>query len=119
LPTANFDIWDIIKVPFPYTNRPVQQFRPALVIGCHIAAGSPALFWVLMVTSATHRRWAGDVEIADLAAAGLFAPSIVRCAKIATIERADAERIGHLADPERRAVSHELTIFLRPALELG
>jgi mRNA interferase MazF len=26
-----FEVWDIVKVPFPFTNRPVQQFRPALV----------------------------------------------------------------------------------------
>jgi len=27
-----FDAWDIIKVPFPYTDRPVRQRRPALVV---------------------------------------------------------------------------------------
>jgi hypothetical protein len=28
---AIFDLWDIVKVPFPYTDRPVRQRRPALV----------------------------------------------------------------------------------------
>ena len=27
-----FEPWDIVKVPFPYTDRPVRQNRPALVI---------------------------------------------------------------------------------------
>lgn len=34
---AAFKPWDLIKVPFPYTDRPVRQRRPALVI----SAGDP------------------------------------------------------------------------------
>ena len=99
------DVWDIIKVPFPYTKRPIQQRRPALVIARFPHPGVPELLWVLMITSATHRRWPGDVDIA-----GLPAPSMVRCAKVATIEAKDAVKIGHLAD--RTAVE----MFLRQAL---
>jgi mRNA interferase MazF len=89
---ATSEVWDIVKVPFPYTNRPIQQHRPALVVARLHHPGMPELLWVLMITSATHRRWPGDVEIA-----GLPAPSIVRCTKIATIEAKDAATIGHLA----------------------
>jgi len=41
-----------------------------------------------MITSAENRIWSGDVPIRDLAAAGLPAPSVIRTAKIATIEAA-------------------------------
>jgi mRNA interferase MazF len=34
-----FEVWDIVKVPFPYTDRPVRQRRPALVIA---AVSGPA-----------------------------------------------------------------------------
>jgi mRNA interferase MazF len=61
-----------------------------------------------MITSASHRRWDGDIEIADTAAAGLPAPSVVRCAKIATIEAAEAEPIGVLPEELRSMVSHIL-----------
>ena len=27
-----FEVWDVVKVPFPYRDRPVRQRRPALVI---------------------------------------------------------------------------------------
>jgi hypothetical protein len=43
-----------------------------------------------MITSAEHSGWLGDVAISDLDRAGLPAPSIVRPAKIATIEARDA-----------------------------
>ena len=72
------EVWDLVRVPFPYTNRPVQQRRPALVVAVPDAPGAPKLLWVLMVTSAAHRGWPGDVAISDLPAAGLPAASVVR-----------------------------------------
>ncbi|WP_051544205.1 type II toxin-antitoxin system PemK/MazF family toxin [Acetobacter okinawensis] len=89
-----FEVWDLIKVPFPYTNRPVRQHRPALVVRVVQSAGAPDLLWVLMVTSVAHRRWALDIDIADFRAAGLPSPSMVRTAKIATIEAVDARRLA-------------------------
>jgi mRNA interferase MazF len=111
-----FDPWDVVRVPFPYTNRPVQQFRPALIVACPGGQVSPDLLWVLMITSAAHRRWPGDVDITDLPAAGLTAPSIIRCCKIATIEAALADRIGYLPNPGQLAVQRELATFLAQAL---
>jgi len=113
-----FEPWDVVKAPFPYTNRPVQQFRPALVVACPGDTGSPGLLWVLMITSASHRRRSGDVEITDLPAAGLSAPSIIRCAKIATIETAHANRIGYLPAPGQSAVQRELATFLAKARDI-
>ena len=108
----SFEVWDLIKVPFPYTNRPVQQHRPALVIAIPDTPGAPALLWVLMVTSAANRGWTGDVGISDLAIAGLPAASVVRPAKIATIEAADAERIGSLPPQDRNQVADALRAYL-------
>lgn len=57
------------------------------------------LLWVLMITSASNAAWAGDVPITDFEAAGLPAPSLVRTAKIATIQCGDAGLLGTLDDP--------------------
>jgi len=102
---AGFEVWDIVKVPFPYTNRPVLQHRPGLVVAVHAEPGSPVLLWVLMITSALHRRWGGDVVIGDLMKTGLPVASIVRTAKVATIEAADSVVIGRLPAPARDAVA--------------
>jgi len=56
-----------------------------------------------MITSAEHHGWPGDVVISDLAGAGLPAPSIVRPAKIATIDARDAGRLGKQLPPGDRA----------------
>jgi mRNA interferase MazF len=99
-----FEPWDIVRVPFPYTDRPVRQRRPALVIGADELQTAHGLLWLAMITSAEHRGWPGDVLISDLDGAGLPAPSIVRPAKIATIEARDAGRLGILPPTDRGAV---------------
>lgn len=104
-----FDVWDVVAVPFPYANRTVQQRRPALIVGQHSHEGGPPLLWVLMITSAAHRRWHGDVVITDPGGVCLPAPSMVRTAKIATIEARDAEKLSSLPPDDRSEVAGYLT----------
>ncbi|MSP59431.1 MAG: type II toxin-antitoxin system PemK/MazF family toxin [Myxococcales bacterium] len=108
-----FEAWDVVKVPFPCTDRPARQHRPALVVA---ALEQHGLLWVLMITSAENRGWPGDVAVADHELAGLPAPSLVRTAKIATVEARDAERIGSLPPAERERVGRWLRAGLRGAL---
>ncbi len=92
----NSDLWSVVRVPFPYTDRPVRQYRPALVIAAGDLETTHGLLWVLMITSAENRGWSDDVHISDHERAGLPVPSLIRCAKIATIDARDAERLGSL-----------------------
>jgi len=104
-----FEPWQIVAVPFPYIERPVQQRRPALVVATGLG-GSHDLLWVLMITAASHRRWPGDVEVEDHASAGLPIPSVVRTAKIATIAASSARGLGTLPGTQ---VTEITTIFRR------
>jgi len=96
---AIFRRGDVIKVPFPYTDRATRQSRPALVVSAPELEDAHALLWVAMITSAANRGWPGDVPIIDLDGAGLPVPSVVRTAKIATIEARDAARLGSVPTP--------------------
>lgn len=107
-----YKAWDVVKVPFPYTDRPVRQHRPALVVGAGAIEASHGLLWVLMITSAENRRWEEDIAISDLGLAGLPVPSVVRCAKIATVDSVDAEHIGSLPPPDRKKVAMRLANIL-------
>ena len=111
----NFDTWDVVKVPFPYTDRPVRQHRPALIVASGSIQQKHGLLWVLMITSAENRGWPTDVDITDLAMAGLPAESVVRTAKIATIEAKEASRIGCLAAADRVLVTGHLSAALARA----
>ena len=94
-----FERGDVVRVPFPYTDRSTRQHRPALVVSAgEVGDATPALLWVCMITSAENRPWPDDVALgAAYANAGLPAPSVTRPAKIATIEARDAEVAGRIA----------------------
>jgi mRNA interferase MazF len=100
---------DVVKVPFPCTDRPTRQYRPALVVAAGALEDAHGLLWVVMITSAENRRWPGDVTIGDLASAGLPAPSVIRTAKIATIEAADATNLGRVPPALYRRVASRLS----------
>ncbi|HEY3919531.1 MAG TPA: type II toxin-antitoxin system PemK/MazF family toxin [Stellaceae bacterium] len=101
--TPAFEPWDVLKVPFPYHARPALEYRPVLVVAGGRLEAAHGLLWVVMITAAGHAAWPADVPITDLRSAGLPAPSVVRCAKIATISTADAQKIGVLLRPAERA----------------
>jgi len=111
-----FEPWDIVRVPFPYTDRPIRQRRPALVIAADKIEAEHGLLWLMMITSAENRGWPSDIAISDLVLAGLPAASIVRAAKIATVEARDAQRLGMLPPADRDAVSLQLKRLLAPVL---
>jgi mRNA interferase MazF len=107
--------FDIVVVPFPYADRLAEKRRPALVISNRKLAPF-GLIWVAMITSAANEPWSCDVAIANLARAGLPAPSVVRTAKIACIEPARIERrAGRLDKAAARAVAQKLKGFLGSA----
>lgn len=99
-----FEQGDIAKVPFPNTNSATPQSGPALVVSTGDGNDTLSLLWVVMVTSAENRGWPGDVALADLSGTGLPAPSLVRTAKIATIEARAAARLGQVAAGVRAEV---------------
>jgi mRNA interferase MazF len=65
-----------------------------------------------MITSQANCGWVGDVPVSDLVQSGLPAPSVVRTAKIATIETKDAEQIGVLPDADWLMVQKHITARL-------
>ncbi len=94
-----FERGDVVRVPFPYTDRATRQHRPALVVSNGGLGDQSRLLWVVMITSAENRPWADDVAIGPAyAEAGLPAPSIIRPSKIATIDAAVADRLGRIDD---------------------
>ena len=103
LPT--FSQGDVLRVPFPYVERPVLQHRPAVVISAGELAGTAPLLWVAMITSAENRPWPGDISLAATHHRfGLPQPCVIRPAKIATIEARSAGLIGALDTPTLQAL---------------
>jgi len=90
--------WDVIVVPFPYSDKLAEKRRPALVISSDKFNAETGLLWVAMITSTENKGWHGDVEIPLSAKSGLTAASTIRCAKLATIEQARVIRAAGKLD---------------------
>ncbi|MEF3365756.1 type II toxin-antitoxin system PemK/MazF family toxin [Methylocystis sp. 9N] len=94
---------DIIVVPFPYSDQFAEKRRPALVVS-NAKVQSQGYIWVVMITSALHSRFTNDLEIDDLAQAGLSSRSIVRPVKITNVEPARVIRRAGRLKPEQAAI---------------
>lgn len=101
------DAWDVVVVPFPFTDRATTKRRPALVLS-RDRFNRHGHSVLAMITSASHEPWPGDTPLVDLDAAGLKAASLVRL-KLFTIDnRFIARRAGTLDAADRAAVSKHM-----------
>ena len=103
--------WQVVVVPFPFTDRATIKRRPALVLSAK-AFNRHGHSVLAMVTSASHRPWPGDTALLDLTAAGLKTPSLVRLKLFTLDNRFITRRLGVLAARDRRAVAAEVQTHL-------
>jgi mRNA interferase MazF len=100
-----FATYDVVVVPFPYADKLAEKRRPAVVVSTPALEKRHGLVWLVMVTSSGNRHWAEDVDVSDLTAAGLPAPSLVRPTKIATADAARiVRRIGRLQPKDAQSL---------------
>ena len=105
--------YDVVRVPFPFTDRNAAKNRPALVLSDGAAFNAPAGHSVMaMITSASHAPWPLDVAIYDLAAAGLPAASIVRFKLFTLDHRLIRGTLGRLGTKDRAQVAKAVAKLL-------
>lgn len=101
------DLWDVVVVPFPFSEKAAAKRRPALVLS-RKAFNASGHIVLAMITTRAHHAWPGDVEIKDSAAAGLPLPCIVRLKLFTLDARLLLRRIGALSASDRRHVATAL-----------
>ena len=104
------DAWDIIAVPFPFTDRAAHKRRPALVISSQTFNRHGHTLLAMITSSSV--PWPGDRSITDLASAGLSTPCVVRLKLFTLDNRLMLRRIGQLAPEDRHHVIIELKAIL-------
>ena len=105
----DYDRFEVVTVPFPFTEKAQVKRRPALVLSSHAAFGRKAGHSVMaMITSAQNPPWPLDVPISDLNAAGLPAPSVVRMKLFTLDHRFIIAKRGKLSEKDRKAAGRAL-----------
>lgn len=107
-----YERFDVVVVPFPFTDRRSTKRRPAVVISDADFGAANEASVMAMVTSAKHSRWKLDLEIADLASAGLVSPCVVRLKLFTLDHRLVLRRSGALAARDRSALARNLAALL-------
>jgi len=104
-------IFDIIYVPFPFTDLSTAKRRPCIIIGNFKPKSFNQHLIVAMITSKISTiKFPHDIEIEDLKAAGLPTSSVIRLSKIVTIDSAIViKKLGRLAKSEQTRVKREFT----------
>lgn len=92
-----YDRFDVVKVPFPFTDKQSAKVRPALVLSNAEFNGATGKTVFAMITSTTKNVWLHDAVVTDLSTAGLTVASRVRM-KIFTIDNGFIiKRLGRLS----------------------
>jgi len=106
------DRFETVVVPFPFAEQPVLKRRPVVVVSSRAFNEGNGSALVAMITTAKATSWPSDITIADLAAAGLQVPCILRM-RLVTLPNALILRgLGRLAPLDRLACERGLAELL-------
>lgn len=99
--------FDVVVLPFPFTDSGSSKRRPALVVSSSAFNSAQKHSVLAMITSAGHTDWAADCPITDLESAGLPRPCLVRF-KLFTLDHRLVIRIaGTLGAPDRKSIKRQ------------
>ena len=109
-----FDQFDVVRVPFPFTDRDATKNRPALVMSDSVCFNSLAGHSVLaMITSKGNDPWPLDCDIGNLQEAGLGTPSMVRFKLFTLDHRLLRGKLGHLDGEDIRLVTESIAALMK------
>jgi mRNA interferase MazF len=103
--------YDVVVVPFPFTDRRVNKRRPAAVLSSSEFNNLSGNTVLAMITSAANPPWPLDVKI-DSANTGLNAPSKVRMKLFTLDNRLILRKAGALPQRDRTAIEGALSRLL-------
>jgi mRNA interferase MazF len=95
--------YEVVVVPFPFTDRRTSKRRPALALSSEEFSAGTGQTVFAMITSANNPDWMFDVLI-DAACCGLPAPSKVRLKLFTLDNRLIQGKLGALSELDREKV---------------
>jgi mRNA interferase MazF len=99
--------WDVVVVPFPFTDSPETKRRPALVLSRREFNRDAGHSLLAQITTARQSAWPADVTF-DHGKAGLREPSIVRMKLFTLDNRLILKKVGSLVGSDRAEVTNSL-----------
>lgn len=107
-----YDAFNVVVVPFPFTDLPITKKRPALVISRRSFNRHHGHLTLAMITTAKNSTWPSDMPIHDWEAAGLTRPSHVRFRLFTLDQNLILDRLGTLSPKDQSATKAALADFI-------
>ena len=102
LPGLNLKPFDVVVVPFPFTDQNASKRRPALVLSSAAFGRAVEHSVLAMITSAEQSSWPGDLAIVQLESTGLTLPCLIRLKLFTLDHRLIVRRSGELSAADRQ-----------------
>jgi mRNA interferase MazF len=103
--TMIFKPFDVVELPFPFSDLSSSKKRKALVISSEEFNKKNNACAVIMITSRSHSEWVGDVEIKHWARSGLKKTCYVRLKFFTADMIIFSGKIGTLMTEDKKSVS--------------
>lgn len=110
-PTRTYDLYEIVKIPFPFSDSKTTKVRPALILSSAKQFNAKVgLSIMTMITSIKPKQelWPTDILIEDLQLTGLPVPSIIRFKLFTLDHRLILGQLGFLSELDRKTVQKTL-----------
>lgn len=103
-----YNQFDVVLVPFPFTDKNVSKKRPALVLNNKNYQIKTNHLILAMITSAKNSRWDNDFEIKEIKTTGLKISCVVRYKIFSLDERIILKKIGSISANEQAQIKEDL-----------
>ena len=107
-----FKAFDVVAVPFPFTDRDATKRRPALVISNERFNQQHDQLVLAMITTATDNVWPSDVSLTDWQDAGLKVACHFRLKLFTLDQNLVVKTIGHLSSQDVQSVQAVLAEYV-------
>ncbi len=105
-----YEPFDVVVVPFPFTDSARTKKRPALVLSQNATFGDEIEHSVLaMITSQKNKPWPLDCAIKDKKKSGLTAQSVVRMKLFTLDNRFIIKKIGQLSQNDQKRIKRSIS----------
>lgn len=107
-----YNKYDIVKVPFPFTDKHSTKRRPALVISSEKYQSNFKHCILSMITTAKHSNWIDDIIIQEMNTTGLSTTSKIRFKIFSLDEKLIFCKLGMLGKEDAYRVSVKIKEYL-------
>ena len=107
----NCNQWEVVTVPFPFTEKLRTKRRPALVLSKKVFNENGHSL-LLMITTKAHSPWPGDTNLEAYRAAGLQTACIVRLKAFTLDNRLILKKLGTISAADHQKIAKHLRAYV-------